>query len=191
MYKLCKTAQSAQRQRELEHGLLEAMKQERYEDISVSDLCAELHIPRKTFYRYFDSKDGALYALIDHTLLEYEGFTVGYDGGRGMLRELERLFLFWQERKDLLDALGESGLSGILIERAIHFALTDAAMSHNFFSEDSEEMQKHITMFGVCGLLSMVLAWHSSSFDKPASELAAVAVRLLSKPLFPAGGNIF
>jgi len=185
MYKLCKTAQSAQRQRELERGLLEAMKQDRYEAISISDLCTELGIPRKTFYRYFDSKEGALYALIDHTLLEYESFTAGYDGGRGMLRELELLFLFWQERKDLLDVLRESGLSGILIERAIHFALIDAAMSRSFFSEDSEEMQKHVTTFGVCGLLSMVLTWHSSGFDKPSSELAAVAARLLGKPLFP------
>ena len=71
MYKMCKTEQSARRQRELELGLLEAMKTQRYEDISISELCGTLGIPRKTFYRYFDSKDGALYGMIDHTLLDY------------------------------------------------------------------------------------------------------------------------
>lgn len=187
MYKLCKTVQSAQRQRELEQGLLEAMKLERYEDISVSDLCAKLRIPRKTFYRYFDSKDGALYGLIDHTLLEYESFNSKYlaTEKRTMQREVEQFFLFWMEKRDLLDVLHTSGLSGIMIERAINFALTDAVMPRRFLPEDTEQMQRQITMFGVCGLLSMVLSWHQSKFEMSTQELSTIAARLLGKPLFP------
>ena len=75
MYKLCKTEQSAQRQRQLEEGLLTAMKTKRYEEITISDLCEQMDIPRKSFYRYFSSKDGALHALIDHTLLDFEQHT--------------------------------------------------------------------------------------------------------------------
>jgi len=52
-------------------GLLQLMLRKNYEDISVSDLCDHLQIPRKAFYRYFTSKDGALYALIDHTLASF------------------------------------------------------------------------------------------------------------------------
>ena len=187
VYKICKTAQSAQRQRELEHGLMEAMKTERYEDISISELCSCLGIPRKTFYRYFDSKDGALYGLIDHTLLEYESFSSGYlsSGKRTLQRELEQFFLFWLEKRTLLDVLHSSGLSGILIERAINFALTDTVMPRRFLPEDTEEMQKHITMFGVCGLLSMVLSWHEGGFSESVSQMAKVSVRLLGAPLFP------
>ena len=89
-------------------------------------------------------------------------------------------------KKDLLDALHGSGLSGILIERAINFSLTDAVMPRRFLPEDSEEMKKQITMFGVCGLLSMVLNWHQSKFASSARELSVIAARLLGKPLFPA-----
>lgn len=187
MYKMCKTAQSAQRQRELELGLLEAMKNDRYEDISISELCSDMGIPRKTFYRYFDSKDGALYGLIDHTLLDYEGFNFVYlrSGKRTLQRELEQFFRFWLERRDLLDVLRGSGLSGILIERAINFALSDVVMPRRFLPEDTEQMQKHITMFGVCGLLSMVLSWHEDGFRESPEELSVVAARLLGKPLFP------
>ena len=187
MYKMCKTAQSAQRQRELELGLLEAMKNDRYEDISISELCSGMGIPRKTFYRYFDSKDGALYGLIDHTLLDYEGFNFVYlkSGKRTLHRELEQFFRFWLERRDLLDVLRGSGISGILIERAISFALSDAVMPRRFLPEDTEQMQKHITMFGVCGLLSMVLSWHEDGFRESPEELSVVAARLLGKPLFP------
>ena len=192
MYKMCKTAQSAQRQRELELGLLEAMKNDRYEDISISELCSGMGIPRKTFYRYFDSKDGALYGLIDHTLLDYEGFNFVYlkSGKRTLQRELEQFFRFWLERRDLLDVLRGSGLSGILIERAISFALSDAVMPRRFLPEDTEQMQKHITMFGVCGLLSMVLSWHEGGFWEAPEELSVVAARLLGKPLFPGAEHL-
>ena len=187
MYKMCKTEQSARRQRDLELGLLEAMKTQRYEDISISELCGTLGIPRKTFYRYFDSKDGALYGLIDHTLMDYEGFNFGYlnSGKRTLQRELEQFFLFWLEKKNLLDVLHSSGLSGILIERAINFALTDTVMPRRFLPEDTEEMQKHITMFGVCGLLSMVLSWHVGGFTESTTQMARIAARLIGAPLFP------
>jgi len=187
VYKMCKTEQSARRQRELELGLLEAMKTQRYEDISISELCGTLGIPRKTFYRYFDSKDGALYGMIDHTLLDYEGFNFGYlnSGKRTLQRELEQFFLFWLEKKALLDVLHSSGLSGILIECAINFALTDTVMPRRFLPEDTEEMQKHITMFGVCGLLSMVLSWHVGGFTESTTQMARIAARLIGAPLFP------
>ena len=192
MYKLCKTDQSARRQRELEMGLLEAMKTQRYEDISISELCTGMQVPRKTFYRYFDSKDGCLFGLIDHTLLGYEGFDFAdLASGKGTLqRELERLFLFWKGNSVLLDALRASGLSGVLIERAIGFALTDDLMPRRFLPDDHEQMQKHAITFGVCGLLSMVLSWHEEGFAGTAAELSAIAARLLGRPLFPGAEHL-
>ena len=117
MYKLCKTEQSAARQRELELALAAMMLVRRYEDISVSEFCSYAGIPRKAFYRYFSSKDGALYALIDHTMLEYEHMRDTEPvSGREQMRELESFFLFWKRQKPVLDALEFSGLSGVLLE---------------------------------------------------------------------------
>jgi len=191
MYKLCKTEQSAARQRMLEEGLLQMMCTQRYEEISVSDLCERMQIPRKSFYRYFDSKDGALHALLDHTLMEYEGFNMVYRPGnrRTLSRELEQFFLFWLKHKKLLDALRRSDMSGNLIERAISHALSDTVMPKRFLPSDSREMQKQITMFGVCGLMSMVLSWHHNGYTESAADMARVACRLLGQPLFPNAEN--
>ena len=187
MYKLCKTDQSARRQREMELGLLEAMKVQRYEDISISDLCARLQIPRKSFYRYFDSKEGALYGLIDHTLLEFDGMDLDrmYSGKQSLQQELEQFFLFWLENRELLRVIRSSGLCSVLFERAVSFSLTDTLMPRRFLLEDSEAIQKHVMMFGVCGLLSMVISWHDGGFKESAAELASVAARILGKPLLP------
>lgn len=187
MYKLCKTEQSANRQRQLEQGLLRAMLTSQYEEISVSDLCSRLNIPRKAFYRYFDGKEGALHALLDHTLMAYESFPALYADGekRTLERDLEQFFHFWIRQKPLLDALQRSGLSGVLIERSIAQAAVESTVPRRFLKADEQQMQRHVTMFGVCGLMSMVLQWHHDGYAEPAHFMAAVAVRLMTQPLFP------
>ena len=95
MYRFCKTEQSFQRQRELEQGLLSMMEHKRFEEISVSDLCDRMGIPRKSFYRYFSSKDGALYALIDHTLAYFFEMPTGENKSRGTaMGDLDLYFQF-------------------------------------------------------------------------------------------------
>lgn len=192
MYKLCKTEQSSLRQRNLEEGLLTAMGLHHYDEISVSDLCDQLQVPRKSFYRYFASKDGALQALLDHTLMEYETYPLTTAPGetRTVQQELERFFLFWIHHKPLLDALQRSNLSGLLIERAISYALTGVFMPRRFLPWDAREVQEQVTSFAICGLMSMVINWHRQGYPQPVPQMAALAVRLVSQPLFPNVGTL-
>ncbi len=186
MYKLCKTEQSAQRQRELEFGLLDLMNQHRYEDITVSDLCSYLQIPRKSFYRYFSSKDGALYALIDHTLMEFDGFdeATRKGGKRTLQQDLEGFFRFWRERSDLLDALSKSGMTGALLERALEY-VHKTAFPSRFLPGEGRWEQEHVVNFTICGLLIMMTNWHHGGFVDSAQDLAAIAARMITRPLFP------
>ncbi len=185
MYKLCKTEQSANRQRQLEIGLMDAMANHHYEEISVSDLCDRMKIPRKSFYRYFSGKDGALHALIDHTLLEYDGSFFAHDSRKGAAQtQLETFFRFWQQQKPLLDALERSGLSGVLIERAINHALDDTTSTAAVRSKQEKLEAEHATMFATCGLMSMMLQWHHDGHPLDAKQMSAIAVRILTQPLY-------
>lgn len=185
MYKLCKTEQSANRQRALEQGLLEAMAACHYDEITISDLCQRMQIPRKSFYRYFSGKDGALHALIDHTLMEYEStFILKYGRQDSTQLQLESFFRFWRLHSDLLSALQRSALSGVLIERAIDHALADPTISGHFHTRQERLETEHATMFAVCGLMSMMLQWHKDNYRDSVSQMAAIAVRILTKPLY-------
>lgn len=185
MYKFCKTEQSFQRQRELEQGLLAMMEHHRFEEISVSDLCDQLNIPRKSFYRYFSSKDGALFALLDHTLMEFydTGSIEGLRGGTPT-NDLERFFLFWKTHRKLLEAILRSNLSGMLVERAVSLAKQEELMPG--YVRDWEDTMKDVAMsFVVCGLMSMVLQWHKEGYRIPTEQMAKSAVLMLSRPLIP------
>lgn len=184
MYKQCKTEESTKRQRNMEQGLLQMMLSKSYEDISISDLCEQMGVPRKSFYRYFSSKDGCLYALLDHTMMEF------YEAGAGAfgltsgtaLGDLDRFFSFWRDHSELLSALKRNGLSGILVERAMTLAQRER-LTPGYIRTWAPEMQQLAITFAVSGLLSMVLQWHSQGFHTPASEMTRIAVSILTRPL--------
>ena len=181
MYKLCKTEQSAKRQRELEQGLLSAMATHQYEEISVSDLCDHMNIPRKSFYRYFSSKDGALHALIDHTLLDYESFSNGQQMHQS---EMERFFRFWRLQTPLLDALARSNLSSLLVTRTIDHTLSDVSILPRYLRHEQRQFREQATVFAVSGLMMLILNWHNSGYALSVNQMADIGMQLLTKPLF-------
>lgn len=189
MYKKCATETSAARQRQLEQGLLAAMSKRRYEEITVSDLCQELGIPRKSFYRYFSGKEGALHALIDHTILEFESEEAPRLRGReDVFREGITSFIrFWQKQKPLLDALHRSGMSGILIERIIVYAVEDVTDTLWYLMPDMKQWKTQASMFAACGLMSLVVQWHHEGYAMDVEEMSRLATQLLTGPIFSGG----
>lgn len=187
MYKLCKTEHSAARQRQIEYGLLDLMSLKPYDDISVSDLCDHMQIPRKSFYRYFSGKEGALHALLDHTMLDYEGFNAVYlnNDRRTLEKELSQFFMFWLTQKKLLDVLVRNKLSGLLVERALSNAIQSTTIPQRFLRDLSPFMQKQINLFCISGLMSIVLTWHQDGYQESVEQMAESTTRLLSYPLFP------
>lgn len=93
MYKICHTEESSRRQRKLEQGLLEALQIQGYHKITLTDLCSQLKIPRKSFYRYFPTKEDCLLALIDHTLSDCNDIALkGWDGFTALDRQIQLRF---------------------------------------------------------------------------------------------------
>lgn len=193
MYKLCKTEQSSKRQRAIEMRLLSLMATKGYDEISVSELCDSMKMPRKAFYRYFDSKDGALHALIDHTLMDFEQFGSDYEkkqkrtSKRALKAELERFFLFWTlpEKKKLLDVLEKSNLTGLLIQASVDFSNSSFVNPKKFLPNESDWMRTELLRFAICGLMAITLGWYQEGFATDISDMAAAAARMLSQPLFP------
>lgn len=189
MYKQCRTEQSAARQRELIGGLLEAMTQQHYDEITVSSLCERMQIPRKSFYRYFSSKEGALNALIDYALLDFESFTQRNPKGNDSVQEeMERMFAYWVHQRRLLDALEKSSLSGVLVNRAIGHSTLEVIGGRRFLSAEEQQARGYIMLFVVSGFLSMVIQWHHEGYPQSVQQMAQIAIRLVSQPLAP---NLF
>ena len=145
-------------------------------------------MPRKAFYRYFENKEGALYALIDHTLIEFQGFGAAYTRkeNRSLQRDLEQFYIFWLHRKKLLDALEHSNMLGVLLNVSIKYALSGSINPQKFLPEDNDWMRRQVFQFAICGLMTSMFEWYRSGCKESPREMAKAACRMLSQPLFPA-----
>ena len=186
MYKLCKTEESCNRQREIERVLLKLMLEKHYDDITVSEICDTANIPRKSFYRYFDGKEGVKQALLHHTLSDFSSFQLAR--GRGtdykLREEFEGLFTFWKNKRDLLEAFDKSGLIGVLTESATSFAMEEFRDIEKYLSNSGDREKIIAFQFAICGLMTMTINWYRSGFAESIPNLARTATKLITKPLF-------
>lgn len=187
MYKLCKTEESSKRQREIEQVLLSLMRDKRYEDITVSEICAKATMPRKSFYRYFDGKDGVMQSLLFHTITDFHEFSDGFGGRdkRTLQGEFEQFFLFWKEKRDFLKAFDNSQLIGLLVENSTNYAMSEFINIQKFLPGADEREKSHVFQFTICGLMTLTISWYRSGFAESVLDIARTAARLISKPLFP------
>lgn len=116
MYKNCKTPHSEARQLEFQNVLLKMMETQQFCDISITSLCKEMGITRKPFYKYFDSLEDVLYAILDRELIHSFLFWQ-------YKLEIEKFFVYWQERKWLLDLLEKNNLIDMVTSRSFLVAL--------------------------------------------------------------------
>ena len=181
MYKDCTSKPAIARQREIEQGLLEYMTHKAYEDITVIELCHKLDIPRKAFYRYFSNKDGALLALIDHTLHDLmTNHLHNKINAVDKIETMEHFFSYWLEKKTLLDVLSANNISGILLQRAINSAPEYEPMLDALsLSNSSIRARRYKVYFIITGIISLVIQWHKNHFDKTPAQMAKLAVELL------------
>lgn len=179
MYKTCHTEESSRRQRELETGLLRAMERQPYEKITLTELCRELGVPRKTFYRYFPTKEDCLLGLIDHTLSDCNtAALMGWEGGRELKQgNLEKFFAYWQKQASFLGVIRDNDLRYLLLDRTTVIV--------NRMKENGEPVpfaRDQVEYFLAHGLMTTVLRWHHHGFPSSSREMAEVFTELLHSP---------
>ena len=177
MYRKCTTEISVRHQKQVEESLLELMRKMPYEDITVTQLCAASGVSRRVFYHLFNNKTGALYALVDHWILNMESYRTEIPN------QPLRFFLYWKEQKMLLDALAENDLNGLLMERMIDSVMREDYDIRYWLKVDNREKGKDVLIFSLCGAMGMVFNWYYSGFQKSPEEMAGMMVRIVTNPL--------
>lgn len=184
MYKQCTTEITTARQRKLEHCLLDLLKTNSYETITVGDICISANVPRGMFYRYFDSKKDALDALIDHTLLEYMT-TINFSESAQSEDPLgmRELLLYWKSQEPLLDALKRNHMESLLFERSIRYCTVEEPLLSRHLKLAGNPADMEVVAFCINGVISAIFVWYESGFAKSTEEMAQILRKLLTGPV--------
>ena len=187
MRNLPQTQPALKRRAQLEAALLALMRTRGYAQITVTDICREADIPRRTFYHYFDSKEAVLRAVVESMLNEcFWEVMLEFDRGYEVMKEsLVRNFRYWQgEAREKLDLLLGNGLSGEMMQCALHWLESEhLGLPHRPGVSDKE--LELITMVGCSGFFTLLLYWRRNNYRETPEEMADFAMRVLSEPLFP------
>ena len=178
MYKHCNTEESAHRQRQLEQCLLELMADIPYANITIGQICDMAGISRKSFYRYFDSKDGCLDALLDHVIMDGSAHSIFATNQKKTTPEFcVRIFEYWQRQTPLLDALEKNGQSMQLLQRTIRYILEEEPDYARYMGIPNHSVMEHV-VYSVSGVMGLVLAWHHERYQKNAEQMGEVLYQL-------------
>lgn len=168
-YRHCITESAADRQRQFETALLELMGHRSFSQISVQDICGRVGLSRKSFYRYFSSKEMCLTALVDHTILDCRRLPLPE---LGLAEFLTHYFLYWVDHRPLLDVLVRDNLEDILIQRSIASVNEEGDFCKEA-SDGTGNMSQEKAVFLISGLVGVLLYWHQEGCRTPPAQLAA------------------
>lgn len=178
MYRKCATEISAQHQKQVTEALLLLMQKMPFEDITVTQLCQAAGVTRRVFYHLFSNKTGALHALVDHKILDIKSY------GREVSNDTLRFFCYWKDQRSFLDALGENGISGILLERMIQSVLAeDYDLLYWLRKKGWKDYSQEVIIFFLSGLMGLVYSWYYSGYQKSPEEMAALLEQMIA-PFF-------
>ena len=178
MYKDCITEESVRRQRQLEQCLLDLMLTVPYNQITISDISDRAGISRKSFYRYFNSKEGCLYALIDHAIFDGAAlYLPNHVDVHTLQSSHERFFRYWKEQHQLLDALTRNNLSLLLAERMLHYTVQEEREFHHLQTFSAVDYHER-NLFYIGGVMSLMLEWHRSGFQKSVHQMSKILTEL-------------
>lgn len=179
MYIRCSTEKAAVQQRKFEECMMDLMLQYPYDAISISQLCREAGLSRKTFYRLFENKSDVIYAMVDHTIMGAEFYESDESVGPG---GMHHFFGYWRTQEKFLDALAENNISTLLTQRAIQHILRESPdVMHSFGTEDSE-FGRETMLFFISGLFALLLDWHMCGFDRTIDQMSALMMQILMLP---------
>ena len=181
MYKHCTSEAGALRQRNLEQCLLELMTERPLEQITVGDISARAGISRKSFYRYFDSKDSCLLALLDRAIMNGPTYCIPEPGSRSpSLDTCCRVFEYWQTQRPLLDAMFRNGQGEQILQRAVRCILEEEPEYARIMGVRAEDVLEEI-VFTVSGGIGLIFTWHQTNYQKTPGQMGAILYRLMHR----------
>lgn len=131
-------------------------------EITVTRICQEAGVGRKTFYRNFERKEDVVELMIDHLREEYERELLGVPIGDAAYYH----FSFLTRRIDFMILLNRAGLIPMLTER---FSVIQPKIMPRW-SED-ERKNAYRTAVAVAGTEAVVRLWAARGFRECAEEL--------------------
>lgn len=178
------SATAYRRQRQIEDCLYENLQQRPYTSVSVSDLCHQLGLSRKSFYNYYPDKDACFRAIISREIrscmLQLTSLPPDeFENSQAILTFLS----FCRQEKIFLDIIVRNNLTTVLMDQMIHYLQHEDKVVLALLDTCCLKNDPYVLSCYVSVNVTFILQWYLENFATPLEEMAAKYQRLLYEPL--------
>lgn len=147
-------------------ALLSLMKRKQFQQITVTEICEEAAIGRKTFYRNYELKEDVIDFMLDKLCTEFEQEIIG------KVPE-EQLYIYFSFSQRHIDFFKTMYLNGLLPTLQGKFSkyLPDTMP---IWSNDPVEQEYH-SRFVIAGIQSIMQVWVERGFQENIEKVVKLA----------------
>ena len=172
------------RQKQIEECLYTNLLQRPYPSVSISDLCHQLGISRKSFYNYFPDKDSCFRAIISRKIHAciLQLSTELPETARE--EDLIAFYLsYWKEEKSFFDIIVRNNLLSLLMDQCICFLRDEEHSILHILHTPHLKADSYVMSGFVSVQITLILQWYLQNFSTPMEEMVRTYQRLVHQPL--------
>lgn len=163
-------------------ALLKLMKTKPYGEIHVKELSQKADLHRRTFYRYFKSKDDVLELYCRYIMQDFAKKIL--DKNELSLRAVvTSYFEFWEDHIDFLKLLKESHMNCFFVERmdALIYRHVALKVKPYLIGQKVDEETWYSFSFHFGGLWSIMNRWAAKETRETPEEMARIVADVILK----------
>lgn len=163
----------------LRSALIELVKSQSYESISVRDIAKKAQVGYKTFYRHYEGKDDLLQALANEMVDEIKQVLAPPSDFEAPSKNPLVSLAYMESNADLILTLLNSSAADQVLEKAVGFALEEGRMTFKSDVVPDELMAHHFAS----SMISLHRWWLESKGKVTKLEMASYIDLLVIRPM--------
>ena len=175
---------ASRRQKQIEDCLYSNLLQRPYTSVSVSDLCHQMEISRKSFYNYFPDKDSCFRSLISRKIRQCVLSVTSGKSVDSTLDDSISVFLeFWKQERPFLDILARNNLLTMLLDQCICFLREEDTSVLEYLDTPQLQTDDFVLACYVNTQILLVIQWYKGNYEISVEEMVRKYKRLIYEPL--------
>lgn len=179
MYKKQTNTVALQSQKWIANSLIRLLEKNSFSEITVTQICLEAELVRKTFYRNFETKEDILHYILDQL---FESFRNNFDiQTMSSLEVLTHYYEYWAAERQLLSYLHRDDLFYLLTKKYIEYA--DSVRMYLLIEKGDMNKQTglepYVVHFIAGGMVAILEQWLECDFKESITTLTGLTESLL------------
>lgn len=179
MYKKQTNAIAIQSQQWIADSLIRLLESHSFSEITVTQICNEAQLVRKTFYRNYETKEDIFHYILDQL---FDSFRSKYDIHTMSPTEIfTHYYEYWSDARILLTYMHQNNLFYLLTKKYIQY--TQSILMHllivNGDKNTKTELETYVIHFIAGGMVSILEHWLERDFNESIESLTQLTNNLL------------